>query len=233
MEAQVRILLVEPIKYQGLLIEREIHQKVRGAVVSQARTASEVLRLLRNGDIEIAIIDLDSARDEGLEILRSLSRADGNVKIIAIAGDMADESVAVLLKSGADELLFKDPSFHLIIPRLIEKLHRQVVRDRTLDGAPMPNLGTAFAPESISTVAGLLAHEINNPLMSILGTAELILEQSAISDPELARKMLTIKKSARRIRMVLKRLTSAPNVSENSTISSERLRTEEPDAVTK
>ncbi len=232
MEAQVRILLVEPAKYQSLLIEREIHRRIQGAIVSQARTASEVLHLLRNGDIDIAIVDLDGGMDEGLGIVQSLSRGDARVKIIAIAGSVDDRVVSQIQQSGADELLVKDPSFHLIIPRLIEKLRRQNVREN-LTGRSTQDESSDSPFESITTAAGLLAHEVNNPLMTILGTAELILEQAAGTDDELTRKMLAIRTSARRIRAVLKRLSISADDSRMPTSSGHQSRFDITDPVTK
>jgi len=230
--AQVRILLVEPAKYQSLLIEREIHRRIEGAVVSQARTASEVLHLLRNGDIDLAIVDLDGGLDEGLGVMQSLSRGDARVKIIAVANNMSDETVRQVHGSGADELLVKDPSFHLIIPRLIEKLRRQIGRENP--SAPsVPDAAADSSLDSITTAAGLLAHEVNNPLMTILGTAELILEQAAGTDDELIKKMLAIRTSARRIRAVLKRLSASADGSAKPTNGSYRSRFDNTDPVTK
>ena len=216
MDKQIKILLVEPTKYQSLLIERELYHRVCGAVILRARTAAETMRVLRTGDIQIAVVDLDTAAADGIEIIRSLSRADGNVRIVAMASDITEDVARTILESGADELLFKDPSFHLVIPRIINKLQR---RGESEVPSGQPDIGTPPVPNSASLglAAGVLEHEVNNPLMSILGTVELVLEQVTGTDRELTQKMLTIRKSARRIHSVLKRLSTSARTGVDST----------------
>ncbi|MDH4033222.1 MAG: hypothetical protein OEV80_05430, partial [candidate division Zixibacteria bacterium] len=72
---------------------------------------------------------------------------------------------------------------------------------------------TETQAQMMRTAAGTLSHEINNPLMAILGISELILKESRKHSPDVARKVTMIRQSAERIESSLKRLS---NISEPS-----------------
>jgi signal transduction histidine kinase len=60
----------------------------------------------------------------------------------------------------------------------------------------------------VRITAGTLLHEVRNPLMSILGEAELILDHTEPHDTEVAGKVRAIRRSARRIQSILERLAA-------------------------
>ncbi|MFZ5980405.1 MAG: response regulator [Candidatus Zixiibacteriota bacterium] len=209
----MRILLLEENKFHALLIKRELQEKFPEASLSVFRSATAALDEITRNRYDIAIIDNQLSEYQGLEYLQMLRDEDVRLVIIYLAIEDIDRLSERALKAGANEFLVKEKSFHILIPHLIERaidtttlrtarevLHELVQSD---NGDDLVNL-------TVST----LSHEINNPLMTILGEAELLLHNGYRLAPEIDRKVRIIEESALRIKSTLARLASIrkPNI---------------------
>ncbi len=205
MKKDIRILLAEDNKYHAALIKRGIAERHAGSTLDVFSTGRAVLEAAQKHHYDIAVIEQSLPDFDGLELLALLRKDDLDLPVIITSTSGSEQLASEAIRSGAAEYLVKDSSFHLTIPRLIgEVYHRRmlVLKNRDLE----QRLKQKDQVDFVKIAAGTLSHEINNPLMTILGTSELLLEDLDLQDKELTRKIRIIRKSAQRIESTLSRL---------------------------
>jgi len=128
-------------------------------------------------------------------------------QVIAMVSGRAESLVTDADKSGIPNCVIKDDSLHLEVPHLVG----QVLYHQALKGE-FSKLRTRNRQDEhaamMKIAAGTLSHEINNPLMAILGTSELILDNGGRYDRDVVKKVRIIQRSARRIETTLRRLAA-------------------------
>ena len=205
MKKDVRILLVEDNKYHAALIERGIIERHPGSSIDVFSTGKAALEACRTHSYDIAVIEQNLSDFDVLELLALLREIDLDLPVIITSTSGSEHLASEAIRSGASEYLVKDSSFHSTIPRLIGEAFRRrvlVLKNRDLE----QRLKEKDQVDVVKIAAGTLSHEINNPLMTILGTSELLLEEVRSQDKDLARKIKIIRKSAQRIEQTLGRL---------------------------
>ncbi len=218
MKKDIKILLVEDNKYHAALIERGIGERHAGSTLDVFSTGRAALKAARNRSYDIAVIEQSLPDLDGLQLLALLRKDELDLPVIITSTSGSEQLASEAIRSGAAEYLVKDSSFHLTIPRLVGEVYRRrilVLKNRDLE----QRLKQKDQVDFIKIAAGTLSHEINNPLMTILGTSELLLEDLEVQDKELARKIRIIRKSARRIESTLSRLTNLSTPAIKDTVS--------------
>ena len=211
-EEDVRILLVEQSRYHAYLMSGELSEKYPSSSISILSTAHTALDELRRETFDIAIVGLDLPDVDGAAFVELIRKENPEMPIVAI-GDT--ESGRPAAEAGADEYLARDGSFPSALADVIDRLcsrRSADTRKRSLPGL----LKRKEQADLIRVTAGTLYHEVNNPLMTILGMTELILNDGSGSDREVARKLRIIRRSAQRIQSALARLStiSRPTIRE-------------------
>lgn len=202
---RLRILLLEPNRYLALLMEREIAQTWRSAVIARYENEQAATEELGRTRYDIAVVDLESSIAGRPGLLSEIRESSPRIVIIAVAPRaLLDQDAEKALRS-ADRIVPKDDRTPGRLPGIIEELADLWQRvERTDDGEGV------LSAESRSAVVNLtvrtLAHEINNPLMTIMGTTELLLDSAGeVSEGE-QEKIRMIQDSARRIQATLAEL---------------------------
>ena len=215
MKQDLKIALVEQNRYHARLIVGELSQKYPSNSISVFSCGQTALNELRRNPFDIAIIGLDLPDVDGLGFIELIRKENRHLPIIAI-GDIKSKQVAVeVLEVGADEYLAKDSSFPSALPNIINKLSsRRAADEKELGSAE--KLKKKEQANLIRLTADTLYHEVNNPLMTILGMTELILDNGYECDREVAKKLRIIRRSAQRIQFALTRLStiSQPTIKE-------------------
>ena len=200
------------------MIKRELVEKFPDEVLSVFHSASAALEELRRNRYDIAIVDYHLSELPGLEFLEKLRIEDDRLAVILLAASDTDQLSERALKAGAAEFLVKENSFHLLIPHLIERLTDaigvesvQTVIEEMTKAGDRANL--------VDLTVSTLSHEINNPLMAILGETELLLNHGYRLAPEINRKIKIIEESAMRIKTALDRLASIRKPTVKKTVS--------------
>ncbi len=210
MNTNLRILLMEDNKYHSLLIKRELTESYPQAVLSVFQSAAFAFDELQRNNYRVAIIDFNPAWSEGVDFIRKLHQEKPSLKIVVLALNDTNQLSQNVLEAGANRFIIKNDTFHRLLPDIIDKLLNPPSKKIKL-----LSHGLKLLPEETSTIidltVGTLAHEINNPLMTILGETELLLNNGYRLAPEIDRKLRIIEKSAQRIR---KALTKLSNISE-------------------
>lgn len=209
--------MVEPNKFHARLIERELSEVYSSSSVSMFSSAHTALEELRRRSFDVVVIALDLPDVDGVGFVELIRRQNCHLPIIVTADGSNSHSAAEAAKAGADEYLAKNSSFHQALPRLLDEvyLQREKIISQLDKGKKQKQKEQA---DLIRITAGTLYHEINNPLTTILGMSELILDNCNGYDREIARKVRIIGISAQRIQATLIRLAtiSKPTIKETA-----------------
>jgi two-component system NtrC family sensor kinase len=180
-------------------------QTIRVVILGGGKGGTALLELFtRSADIEIVGAADRNPEAQGLRLAKNLGVPTTTDALALIAEGRADVIVDVtgdpLL--GAQLVQHKPPRAEILGGKaalLVWKLaqHEQDLRDQLIQAEKLASIGT---------LASGIAHEINNPLYTITGLSELLLEERR---PEVIREYVEdITKSARRIADIVKDLNA-------------------------
>lgn len=144
MEAKIpHILCVDDEDEIRLLLSRYLGQ--HGLRVSLAASASEMRRVIAEGDVSLVLLDLGLPDDDGLTLMRYLREHwDGAVIIVSGRGDAVDRVVG--LELGADDYVTKPFDLRELLARV-----RSVLRRLEAGRAAAPAVD---APRRVAVFAG-------------------------------------------------------------------------------
>ena len=168
-----RVLLVEDddghAALETLWLEQEGHGRFE---VTRADRLSSARAVLAANQIDVVLLDLTLPDSAGLDTFRAVHAAAPRTPIVLMTGT-GDERLALqALQEGAQDYLVKgDSDGRLVVRSLqyaIERRRVQATLQQLLEGQRL---------ESLSVLAGGVAHQLNNLLVVILGHAELALDE--------------------------------------------------------
>src|SRR5688572_12963222 len=108
----------------------------RGFKVSPAADGRQAACILAAGDVDLVVLDLKLAGEDGLELLRRL-RCDSDLPVIVLTGHRREEVDRVVgLELGADDYLTKPFSLRELLARIRAVLRRVEARPATPAEAP-------------------------------------------------------------------------------------------------
>ncbi len=199
---RLRVLLLEPNRYLSLLMEREISSVFRSAVMARFDQEDAAVEELGRTSYDVAVVDLEQAADDHGDLLADIREACPQIVLIAVG---SQEQIEVEDNGGfvwADRMIPKNELTHHAIPEIIAQFSdrwEQVVRQEGREGI----LDTDSRSAVINLTVRTLAHEINNPLMTIMGTTELLLDTESGIPEDQVEKIRMIQDSAERIQSTL------------------------------
>lgn len=211
MEANLQILVVCDDRRGAEILLHEIGALFEGCKPDVCDPPG-ALWMLRARSFDLAIIHAESG-DLGIaDVAQSMRLLAADLPIIVSLPHDGSISARQFSSLKAVYCLVRSNGYPAAVTTTIEEVLRTPV------GGSVTWIGQKESPtetqaEMIRTAAGTLSHEINNPLMAILGISELILKEGKKQKPDMARKITMIRKSAERIESSLKRLA---NISEPS-----------------
>jgi DNA-binding NarL/FixJ family response regulator len=217
MKQDFKILVVEPNQYHARLIQRELSETYPSSIITVVSSAHAALGELRRDTFDTAVIGLNLPDVDGVGFVELVRKENSNLPIIVTTDSSSNQAGAAAAKAGANEYLSKDSSFHQVLSRLVNQVYRRwesAKKQCKLDAKQK----SQEQADLIRITAGTLYHEINNPLTTIIGMSELILNNGYECDREIAKKVKIIRKSAQRIESSLARLStiSRPTIKETA-----------------
>jgi len=196
-------VLVEPDQACSAQMTRSIEDRLTGARVEVLPDPQEALEALRERRFDCVVVAQQPAGLDGLKFLELLRQHDVNMPVIMVANQMSEQAASEAINFGASEYVVKEGSYHLVMPRLISEAirrHMLICRNRDLE----ERLKDSDNLSAITMAAATLAHEISNPLTTIIGVSELLNSDRALQNKRSARRKLRlITNSAERIRNAL------------------------------
>lgn len=160
---QLKILVVDDSPtarhyFMGLLADLGHHPR-------DAAGAAEALGLLKTEDFDLVLCDLVMPDVDGLSLLKRIRGQGMDLPFLLITSYGSLATAVEAVRSGADDYILRPVDAGLLAHRLEAVLERNTAaREKT----KRHNLEGALA------TAGAAAHEMNQPLMAIMASAELM-----------------------------------------------------------
>jgi signal transduction histidine kinase len=201
---RLRILLVESNRYQALLIERALSGRFPSAVTARFSSSADAISELRRASYDVVIADADSINGDPEELLYAARSGNSSIILIVFGPSTISASLRATVNSWAERYVETDNHLPERLPDVIEEFS-----DRwQLADEPSGPLDARTRRGIVALTVSTLAHEVNNPLMAILGTSELLLGANAgLSDGQ-REKVRMIQESAQRIQVTLTELAN-------------------------
>src|SRR6266851_5801427 len=119
--ASIRILIADDHAVFRYGLRALLESEPRFTVVGQAVDGSEVAKLTRELKPAVLMLDLAMPRLTGIEVLRELASAHGDVRTIVLTAAIEKKQIVEALHLGARGILLKDASIQLVT-KCIEKV---------------------------------------------------------------------------------------------------------------
>lgn len=178
----IKVLLVEDNPGDSRLI-REMLVEATGAAfdLEYASRLQAGLEHLSGGRIEVVLLDLGLPDSQGLETLTKTYDQAPEVPIIVLTG-LNDETLGVqAVNKGAQDYLIKGQVDKNLLVRTIRyAIERKRAEDRERQLQLQLDLSSRLA--SLGVMATGVAHEINNPVASVVGFTELLMQKDIPED---------------------------------------------------
>ncbi len=172
-EKPLTVMLVEDNPDDIILTKRAIERHNPNINIDVATNVEECLKKLPEEDYSLVLLDYNLPKRNGLKILKDIRKEGYDIPIIMVTGQ-GDEMVAVeSIKQGAQDYIIKSANYLKILPGTISKViegyklkkEKERLEQRLIQSEKLAGIGT---------LASGIAHEINNPLQGICGSAEII-----------------------------------------------------------
>ena len=123
MPAPIRVLVADdhPVWRKGVRTLLDAEPDI--SVVAEAADGEEALRLIRAGDVDVALLDMEMPRMTGVEVTKTVQDEGLPVRVLALSSYDDAAYVSGLLQNGASGYLTKDKP-----PALILEAVRAVAR---------------------------------------------------------------------------------------------------------
>ncbi|NLC56848.1 MAG: response regulator [Armatimonadetes bacterium] len=205
--ATVRLLLVDDDPDQLDLCRVNLERGLANAQVTCARSGDECLALMRTQEFDAVILDYKMPGMDGIAALRQVRQLQPKTLPVVMTG-YGDEGVAVAaMKQGAADYVMKTLDYARVLPSVIARCLEIQRQQRELEAERTRNIQLAMVIQTTRT----LAHEVNNPLQVITGTAELLAGALAEREPELAARAAKMVDVCEQIANVIRRLYRVTN----------------------
>ncbi|RKX17411.1 MAG: hypothetical protein DRP35_10960 [Candidatus Zixiibacteriota bacterium] len=226
MKNDFKIILIENNRYHAVLIEQTIKESFVNSSVDIFKAAPLNFDLIDMNKYDIAIVSCNLNSIDGIQLIPLIKQFNINLPIIITALKGFEYLTTEALNFGAAEFLIKDDNFYSSLSKNISEVHRRnilISKNREME-KKLKNLNYQ---DIMKNTTGRVLHEINNPLMAIMGTIELLLDDNTIRDNNINGKLKIIKKSANRIKRSMNRLTKISgnqNIKDNKKLNHKKTR---------
>jgi FixJ family two-component response regulator len=215
MKRKLHIALIDYNKFHVLLFERTVAENYPDYRVSVFNTGGAFLEVLPDSSFDMAFVDQTLPDIKGIELISQLHTELPDMPIIAIISDGLEHKTVECMKAGAYDFITKDEEYSSAIPRIIRQTQRKqtlILRERRMEVQRRDTEKMELA----AMMAATLNHEINNPLMAILGNVELLQNENICRESPLFEKLKMIEISARRIQEITQRMSDliSPEIKE-------------------
>jgi signal transduction histidine kinase len=174
-----------------------------GYVVMAFTKPSDGLKSLREEDIDLVLLDLKMPEADGIEVLKEIRARHRETLVVVITGYASVETAVASLKLGAFDYVskpFTPDELSLAVKRAFE--HKRLVADYRKMSEQRLMRSEKLA--SIGRLAAGIAHEINNPLTSVLTFSSLLLKK--VENDDQKEKLEIIVKETTRCREIVRNL---------------------------
>lgn len=198
----IRVLLVDDNEDQAFIAIETLSDDHR-IEVTDVNSGEACLETLEHSTFDLVILDYSMPQMTGMEVLRSMRSNGIDVPVIMVTG-YGDEQVAVeAMKLGASDYIIKSGHYHELLPSIVHRTLDLQRHKMELEDQKIRNIRLCAVLETAVTVN----HEINSPLVAVIGYAELLNQYPDGIEPKLHEYVQGILEGSRRIEVVTRRLS--------------------------
>ena len=195
------------------VISRTLLAAVLTHVGHQSRSASdggEAWERFQSEPVPLVILDLNMPVLDGLEVCRRIRAhpAGRETFVLVVTGRDAREDLTAVLDAGADDYVSKPSTPENLRARLAIAARR--IAQEEARRAAEAELARARWLAGIGETTIALEHEINNPLSALLGHAELLLMDRALTADQ-RQQLERVRAQAARIADIVRQLAKLKN----------------------
>ncbi|MFC1493361.1 response regulator [candidate division KSB1 bacterium] len=158
-----RILIVDDDKQVLSIFERILTNY--GYDIDAVGKGSEALKLLKKNEYDLILTDLVMKGVDGFEIIEATKQHSPQTVVILITGYGSIEVAIKAMRKGAIDILVKPCTEEELIVRIKKALERQKLGKKAKE---------AMIYQKMYETLGAVAHEINNPLTTLIGNTQLL-----------------------------------------------------------
>ncbi|TIH18100.1 response regulator [Marinifilum sp. JC120] len=133
-DKQIRLLIVDDeVGFAEVLRKR---MSRRGILVETAYRGEDAVRMLREKEIDAAVLDLKLEGMDGIEILKVFRMLDPKLPVLMLTGHGCEKAVAESIRLGAADYLSKPVDFNLLLEKIKQVCARkEVLNERDKDSS--------------------------------------------------------------------------------------------------
>lgn len=168
--APINVLLVEDNAADAYLIWKFLSDESNISLTHVERL-DDAINSLKQTHFDAILLDLTLPDSRNLETVSGMHLADTELPIIVLTG-LDDEDIAIAaLREGAQDYLVKG---EIQKSALVRAIHYAIERQQTLDKLQHLNRELTRSNEELERFAHVVSHDLQQPLQSILGFAQLL-----------------------------------------------------------
>lgn len=197
-----KILIIENNKNVAAKASEALKICLDDADVHICRSGNDGLKRMKKRSFDLVISGSRLSDMTGFELLESINEIGGHWPVIILSSSAQSDEAVKYTRTGVYDYIVKDSNY----PQTLA-----VAARRALDLSYVFNEKRNIVETNIerdrrrelSRMAHVLNHEINNPLMTVMGNVQLLLSKPDINPGELREKLAAIEESAQRIARVM------------------------------
>jgi DNA-binding NarL/FixJ family response regulator len=181
----IRVVIADdhPVLREGL--RRLLEDDGGFEVVGQAADGAEAVRLARDVQPDVLLLDLAMPRVSGLEALRELAGSSSGPRVLVLTVAIEDAQILEALELGARGVVLKEAATELLFKAIRSVVAGQYwvgrdivtdivrhLRERAAAGRRLPSPAERLTPREREIVAAVAAGESNREVAHRLGLAE-------------------------------------------------------------
>lgn len=201
----LRVLIVEDNQVDRALLENMLTESAAyTSLIKSTGNLSLALKLLEEMDFEVVVLDLNLPDSKGEETIRKLSKQFPNIAIVVNTGAYEDDLGLRTLSIGAQDFLVKGKysayALNKVLHYALERKRLEVELKEAYSQLQetQSQLIESEKMKVIGSLASGIAHEVKNPLATILYGVTYLIEQVKFNDEKIKFVLDNIKEASKR-----------------------------------